>query len=228
MENPITKFREASSDARHRFLAENDFKPTTRNKLITGALAGLLAAASTAGASRAINSLVLKNAKIKIPLIPTAAVFGTSGAVAGYMAPTIAEKYRQDPKAGYNAMQKLVRAQSGIVDQNLEKMSSYYTSMIGSAGRAVGGALNYGVAKPIGWLAKNTFSRKMGPAGLIAKGAVGGGAIYGGMALKKRMTGPRSGGDYNTLLRNNVLAGNISPQELNPQDLQSVRSLGMR
>ena len=55
-----------------------------------------------------------------------------------------------------------------------------------------------------------------------------GGAGYLGYKLNKGSKTPKSGRDYNTLIRNNVLAGNISKDELSLRDLQSVRKLGLK
>ena len=221
---------------------------TNRQRLKWGVGSALFSAIT----SPLTQKYIFKNKKISIPvtLAETAFGFGT-----GYFTPDIGKLMRREKSGDIsheetrekiksmeenathasNKAEEIIDLYKGTFKEKSKDGFEKESGLIGGVSGLIGktlkgttGLLWKGVNPRVGlksWQ-KTPFHRKALSFGV--RGGVGVGALYGGYKGIQRMSGPRSGENYTTLLRNNVLAGNVKPGELSQEDLISVKKLGLR
>ena len=213
---------------------------TTKDRIMLSALGALTGLAATPALSR----LIFKNKKLSIPLMLANAA---SLATTGYFSPDIANTIRKEVKGEITPEEakrsisvfedpskkvfKETKEVSELYSKGFKKQTAFAGKAFELAGRGIkrGGELlfkgiypRYGIDKGV----KTPFSRRMLSYGV--RGGLLAGAGYGGYKGIRHLSGPRSGQNYTTFLRNQLLAGNVQPGELSRNDLVAVRKLGMR
>jgi len=220
---------------------------TSKERLIWSALGGLSGLAVSGGIAKALRL----NKALTIPLI-TASIVGGIGT--GFSSPdfhNVLKERKSDIISDEEAKKKVLKLKrtgdhafkrfyevgevfagtsDGSSDYNMNKEAGIFGSAFryGAKGVMGGASLFAGglTGGLIGRNVKNKFGRKA--LSFASKGAVVGGAGYAGYKGIKKLTGPTSGSNYTTFLRNQLLKGNIRSHELPQQDLISVRKLGMK
>jgi hypothetical protein len=213
---------------------------TQKDRLMWSALSGIGSLAVSSGVAK----LLFKNSRFAVPLI---AGTTASGIGAGYLAPDAMNTMRREAAGDFSKdeskeiLRKFRRIENKAGDKAeeisqmaFEKESSFIGSAFDAARKGLtssliagGSILRKGIFPRTG-LAKGQkipFSRKALSYGV--RGGLLGTGTYGGYKVYKKTSGPRSGRNYTTHLRNNVLAGNIKPSEMSQEDLISVRKLGL-
>lgn len=206
---------------------------TTKDRIRHSMLSGLISLA----ANPILSKIIARNKKISVPLLlaNTAA-----SAATGYFTPDIANIIRREVRGDISKKEakKLIRdleepsrktfketKEISELYGGLKKQSSVVGKTLGFARKGISGAGSL-LWKGMFPGRNPSFGRKALSFG-VRSGALAG-AGYGTYKGVRYLSGPRSGSNYTTFLRNQLLAGNIQPGELSQRDLVSVRRLGMK
>jgi len=229
----IKEYAQKAKDSMHNAMAdfsssqplidENKVKFLSNPKI----MAALGATASLAGASLA--GLIKIKGKSLFPL-PYKIGAGVLGGIAGYKIPALTKKYQGlDQEQIKNLNREYLKGTSNITDKYL-KLQAPVTALYDLSKTSSLGSIAMGAGKAIrrlsGMAWGNKYIRRPVKIGAGAVGTLG--AYQGYQRYAKPHMGPRSGDNYNTMLRNNILAGNINQEELSQEDAINVRQLGMR
>jgi len=200
--------------------------PTVKERISYSILGGLMALAATGIIGKTIGKKFWGLKSLKDMPAGVWAGGATSGLSTGYFAPDVINTMTQEAKGELSPAEsrKIIR---DFGRRDLSKEAGL-GNFIGGSLSTIGSTLWKGIRTRSGIEAgkKIPLGRKVW--GYTVKGGLGAGALYGGYKGYKRLSGPKSGTNYTTFLRNQVLAGNVSPDELSQPDLRSVRTLGMR
>lgn len=213
---------------------EKPVSTSVKNKLLWAGLSGIASLAATAAIPR-----VIMRTRVPVPVLLGGA---TTGAMLGYLAPSLQNVILEGRRGDVTEARarKVFKEAYNIPDKALAKLTqaareakemSKQSGLISGAGKVVGGFAG-AVGRSLLPSRLGGFARTA-PIGVKAfkwgvRGAAGVGAVAGGTRLWRATTGPRSGANYITMLRNNILAGKIRPEELSPADMAAVQRLGLR
>ena len=240
----ISNFLNAPSEGIRRNIYKKVIKPDSEKKdyklsgrLALAGLAGGLTAASGIGLSKILKKINSKRFNGKVT-IPSLVLSSLSGATLGYFHPELRNAtidYHQHKNENklkeairpYINSEKNVRKRGNdlLKTDEMSKESGLVGSVLRGAGNVAStvgktfwGGLKFG--------GNPSFTQKV--TRFAVKGAVVGGAGYGGYKGYQAVARPQSTGNYTTFLRNNIIAGNISPNETTDREKSQINDLGMR